>query len=185
MENLMEIPIPSLSPLPPQPKDPVVRDLNDSPTPLYMKLRRQIHWWKQHATPQVLHLIQCGLPATWVRSYHVPATYQEHTSQETHDASSIMSEYLEVSAIRLLSEPPRNLVPWFMVYHPKLRFISNCVAINRCLEPPPYLRLPNWGTIFPFLIQGHWAITIDLKHAYFHLSLCPELQNLFNFQIGN
>ena len=159
--------------------------LNDSLIPLYLKLRRQLHGWKQHATPQVLDLIQFSLPATWIHPYRMRAAYQEHTSQETHDALSVMSEYLEVSAVRLLSKPPCNLVPWFMVYHPKPRFISSCVAINRCLEPPPYFRLPNWGTIFPFLIQGHWAIKIDLKHAYFHLGLCPELQGLFNFRIGN
>ena len=150
MEIPMEIPIPSLSPHPPLLKDPVVKVLNDSPILLYMKARRQLHWWKQHATPQVLDLIEFGLPATWLHSYRMRAAYQEHTSQETQDALSIMSEYLKVSTVRLLSKPPRNLVPWFMVYHPKPRFISNCVAINRCLEPPPYFdsELGNHFSIF-------------------------------------
>ena len=64
MEIPMVIPIPNLSPHPPQPKDPVVKDLKDSPIALYMKLCRQLLWWKQHATPQVLDLIQFGLPGT-------------------------------------------------------------------------------------------------------------------------
>ena len=183
MEIPMVIPNPNPSPYPPQPKDLVVKDLKDSPIPLYMKLRRQLHWWKQHATPQVLDLIQFGLPGTEIHPDGMRAAYQRHTSQETHDACSIMSEYLEVSAVRLLSKPPRTLVPWFMVYHSKPRSISNCVAINRCLEPPPYFRLPNGGTIF--FIQRHWAIEIYPKHAYFPPALCPKLEGPFNFQDGS
>ena len=78
-----------------------------------------------------------------------------------------------------------HFVPWFVIYKPKPRFISACVDINARLRPPPYFRLPNWGKIFPSLVKGHWALKIDLKHAYFHLALSPELRRFFNFQIGS
>ena len=96
-----------------------------------------------------------------------------------------MRQYLGVAPVRELFHPPANLVPWFMVYHSKPRFISNCVVENSCLQPPLYFHLPHWAAIFPFLIRGHWGLKVDLKHAYFHLALCKELQGLFNFRIGH
>ena len=100
-----------------------------------------------------------------------------------------MEEYLDVCAVRFRSGAVPNLLSWFVVYKPKPRFILNCIPVNRCLRAPPYFRLHNWSTIFPFLVRGHWkvqrALKIDLKHAYFHLGLEPGLEDLLNFQMGN
>ena len=162
---------------------------NDSPmeVPLYAKLRRRLAWWRLHATPEVVEIIAHGLPAPWIAPPPRPNfPYHRHTPEEIRDALTVMSEYLQVQAVHRVHSPKHiHYVPWFMVYKPKPRFISSCVDINARLRPPPYFRLPNWGKIFPYLVQGHFALKIDLKHAYFHLALCPELQKYFNFQIGH
>ena len=169
----------------PPPKDLLDKGLNDSQHPLYMRLRNRISWWEKYATPQVVHLITHGLPACWVKSLPRPSKVLNRPFQEVKDALEIMDKYLSMHAVRELHQPPSHLIPWFLVYKPKPRFISNCVQINICLQPLPYFRLQKWNAIFPYLVQGRWAIKIDLKHAYFHLALCPELQRLFNFQIGS
>ena len=159
---------------------------NDSHEPLFMRLRRRLHWWQVHATPQVVRVIRHGLPADWVfPPPHRQFPHVARSQQEVQDALKLMEEYLGVHAVRLRSGAVPNLLSWFVVYKPKPRFILNCIPVNRCLRPPPYFRLHNWSTIFPFLVKGHWAMKIDLKHAYFHLGLEPGLEDLLNFQIGS
>ena len=77
---------------------------NDSHEPLFMRLRRRLHWWQAHATPQVVRLIRHGLPADWV----FPPPHQQfphvvHSQQEIQDALKLMEEYLGVYAVRLRS----------------------------------------------------------------------------------
>ena len=181
----VEVPTPPiLTQLNPGPLAP-----NDSPmeVPLYAKLRRRLAWWRLHATPEVVEIITHGLPALWIAPPPRPNfPYHRHTPEELPDALTVMSEYLQVQAVHRFHAPNGiHYVPWFMVYKPKPRFISSCVDINARLRPPPYFRLPNRKKIFPYLVQGHFALKVDLKHAYFHLALCPELQKYFNFQIGH
>ena len=159
---------------------------NDSYEPLFVRLRRRVHWWQAHATPQVVRLIRHGLPADRVfPPPHRQFPHVARSQQEVQDALKLMEEYLGVHAVRLRSGAVPNLLSWFVVYKPKPRFILNCIPVNRCLRPPPYFGLHNWSTIFPFLVKGHWAMKIDLKHACFHLGLEPGLEDLLNFQIGS
>ena len=152
-----------------------------------MRLRNRLQWWEQHASPLVVSLIKHGLPADWILALPRPRPlFHAHATEEIQDALAIMQEYLEVKAVRRVNlHSGMHFVPWFMIYKPKPRFISACVDINAKLRPPPYFRLPNRGKIFPYLVKGHWALKIDLKHAYFRLALSPELRRYFNFQIGS
>ena len=167
--------------LPPLP----ISQVNDSHAPFYMRLRNRLEWWQKHATPQVVHLVKFGLPANWL-SLPAPPLFRRppHEPEEIQEALRLMDEYLGVRAVHVRLDPPTNLVPWFVIHKPKPRFIANCTHINSHLTPPPYFRLANWSTIFPYLVKGHYALKIDIKHAYFHLALSPELKEYFNFSIG-
>ena len=113
-------------------------------------------------------------------------TFSRSRYRRNPDTLATMPEYLEVKAVhRVNLHSGMHFVPWFVIYKPKARFINACVDINARLRPPPYFRLPNWGKIFPCLVKGHWALKIDLKHAYFRLALSPELRRFFNSQIGS
>jgi hypothetical protein len=65
----------------------------------------------------------------------------------------------------------------------KHRLISDCRLINNHLQPKKF-KLEHWKDIFPSLRKGMWGCKIDLKHAYFHLPLHPELKEYLNIKVG-
>ena len=162
-----------------------ISQVNDSQAPFYMRLRNRLEWWQKQATPQVLNLVESGLPANW-RFLPAPPLLRRppHKPEEVQEALKLMDEYLGVRAVHGRLDPPTNLVPCVVIHKPKPRLIANCTHISSHLTPPPFFRLENWSTIFPYLVKGHYALKIHVKHAYFHLALSPEFKEYFNFSIG-
>ena len=58
------------------------------------------------------------------------------------------------------------------------------MEINKHLQTRRF-RLDNLQTIFPYLRKGQWAAKLDLKDAYFHLGLHPELRKYVRLKIGD
>ena len=56
----------------------------------------------------------------------------------------------------------------------KHRFITDCRELNRFLQPKEF-KLDHLNTIYPYLKKGWVASKVDLKDAYFHLSLSSNL----------
>ena len=161
-----------------------------SSTLLPFRLKENIQWWIKAGAPnQVLDLLQQGILPNWVEPDL--KVYPCHRSAlEEAQARTLMTEYMEYGAARLLSsqdlmvQPTRFLIPWFLIVkEDKTRLISDCRALNKFLQPP-HFRLDNWGEIFPFLRKGMWGAKVDLKHAYFHLQNSPKLKPYMRINIG-
>ena len=96
----------------------------------------------------------------------------------------------QAGAIKEVSlEDSKFLVPWSIVRNPegegeKCRLIADCRQINRCMETK-HFRLEHWQKIFPALRKGMYACKVDLKHAYFHLGLAPELRPYVRINVGD
>ena len=66
----------------------------------------------------------------------------------------------------------------------KHRFITDCRALNQFLEPKQF-KLDHLHTIFPYLKKGWVAAKVDLKDAYFHMSLSSTLSQFVRVQVGD
>jgi hypothetical protein len=145
-----------------------------------------MQWWQAQTTnPTVMQQIKQGVQAT----YPIPSSLSKHPCfrnlEETKMALETIREYLEVGAIKEIPlQEAKHLIPWFVIKKgEKLRLITNFKEINHYLEPKPF-RLENWPEIFPHLRKGMWAAKIDLKHAYFHLSIADTLKPWVCIQVG-
>ena len=154
-------------------------------SPYFLNLRKNLVWWQQaNCSKEVECLITHGVQA----DYPLPMNLSRHpcvrSQEETKLAWETIQEYLEVGAVREISEQQvKHLIPWFVIKKgDKLRLITDCREINGYLQPKPF-RLENWSEIFPFLRKGMWACKIDLKHAYFHLGLAENLKPYTCIQI--
>jgi hypothetical protein len=101
-----------------------------------------------------------------------------------------MRDYEVSGAVRKVCwDDTGHLVPWFLLEKPegngtKVRMISDCRRINKEFQPGKF-RLDHLAQIFPHLSRGSFAGKIDLKDAYFHVGLHPELRPFFRHQIGD
>ena len=82
----------------------------------------------------------------------------------------------------------RHLVPWFIITKKesqgeKVRLIADCREINTFF-PTKHFKLDHLQNIFPVLRPGMWGAKVDLKHAYFHISLAKELRPYIRMQVG-
>ena len=149
-------------------------------------------WWERHAPTEVICLIKSGVPISW--PLHNPPQLRLspfHRSMADQVAGlQILKEYQQAGAVREVSlEDSKFLVPWFIVRKPegegeKCRLIADCRQINRFMETK-HFRLDHWQQIFPALRKGMYACKVDLKHAYFHLGLAPELRPYVRINVGD
>ena len=103
---------------------------------------------------------------------------------------AILADYEQSGAVRQVPwEGTLHLVPWFILRKPepsgeKLRLIADCRTLNRWFSPKTF-RLDHLQSILPFLRKGQWAGKIDLKDAYFHLSLGEKLCPYIRMAVGD
>ena len=158
-------------------------------TPLFQRLRQRLAWWERHASPSVVQLVRYGVRAPWVRPPRLPVRPQLCSQDSEKAADSIFQEYEVVGAVKRVSwEGTAHLVPWFLLEKQeqtgtKVRLISDCRIINRefCTRS---FRLDHLAQILPVLRRGYFAEKIDLKDAYFHIGLHPELWPFLRHQVG-
>jgi hypothetical protein len=156
--------------------------------PFCQRLQGNFPWWEKNTqNPEVLDLILNGVAAT--HQSNLPSSLLKvpcvRSQEETQMAWETIQEYLEVGAVKEIKmQEAKYLIPWFVIKKgEKLRLITNCKEINQYLEPKSF-RLENWPEIFPHLRKGMWAAKIDLKHAYFHLSIADTLKPWICIQVG-
>ena len=173
--------------------------------PPYLRLRQKLQWWIQMgASKELLEVFTKGIqisPAAAKSLQSLTIFPLEKPQEEVLLADSVLSGYMDSGAVMKLPIPSgqsltdfccsqdiRFLVPWFIVSKKegegvKHRLISDCRRINQHLSCKTF-RMETWNQIFPFLAPKMWACKIDLKDAFFHLSLGKELQRYVNLKVG-
>ena len=169
-----------------------VPGLSQGSVPAFLRVRSRIQWWREHAQdPEVLHLILHGVGFDWVGpDLPVASQGKGHSPQEVAAAATILREYEEAGAVCRPPPPfaPRYVIPWFVISKPegegqKHRLISDCRVLNQFLQPK-HFRLDHIGNVFPMLRKGMWGAKVDLKNAYFHLELHPNLKDYVCLDVG-
>ena len=154
-----------------------------------MRLRQNLQWWKQHATPWIQSLVLHGVSAPWVEDPPLSIQCKTRPVSDIQLAECILQDYKSVGAVKEVSmEGTEHLIPWFIISKEeptgmKHRLISDCREINQFLETQRFA-LDNIQNILPFLQKGQWAGKIDLKDAYFHLGVHPRLRPYLRMQVG-
>ena len=154
-----------------------------------LSLLNKLPWWQANAPANIYRLIKEGVRARWSAAPPKSIPPFPVSSQQSEWALQLLKEYADVGAVRELTLPEiestHYFVPWFVIEKPKLRFILNCKALNSRLRDPPRFRLDGWREIFPLLTTGMWGGKVDLKNAYFHLGVNPELGKFLNVAVDN
>jgi hypothetical protein len=166
---------------------------HDEVLPSFLRLRRNVTWWRQAgASQEVLDLILQGVQPHWKAPPLLSCRPQHKSPADIILAKGVLADYLKVGAVKLVSEadgPTQHLVPWFVISKqegPKMkhRLISDCRAINQHI-PTQTFKLETWREIFPWLRKGMWACKIDLRNAYFHLEVSAVLKPYLRLQVGD
>lgn len=177
----------------------------DSNIPPFLRLREKMLWWQRHgASQELLTTISEGIqvtPAAALGLSTLTIFPWEKSQEEITLAETVLSGYMETGAVQRLpiprDRPLRDfcksnqihyLVPWFVISKAeeggtKHRLISDCRKVNTHLQCNAF-KMENWGHIFPYLTPKMWACKIDLKDAFFHLSLGAELRKYINLKVG-
>ena len=103
-----------------------------------------------------------------------------------HAAAEIKA-LLEKGAIERVKDHPRLcLSPIFVIpkRSGKLRMILNMKRINKHI-PPVHFRMETLASILPLIREGDYAISLDLKDAYFHVPIHPASRDLLGFAFQN
>jgi len=168
------------------------------------RLRLCLPWWAKWAPRHVVDLIKHGVSPPWEEGYapFLSKSLREASQEQEKLALELITEYMAIGAVKELvpqqgmsitrfmdAADIRHLVPWFVLSKVegdsfKHRLITDCRELNLHFKCPPF-RMEHLGHIFPFLKRGLWAAKIDLKHAYFHLPVHPELQKYLVLKVGN
>ena len=105
-------------------------------------------------------------------------------------AQQSLGDYQQAGAVCQVSdlENTKHLVPWFIISKEeqggmKHRFITDCRELNQFLRPREF-SLDHLNTIFPNLRKGWVAAKVDLKDAYFHMQMAPNLSQFVRVQVG-
>ena len=152
--------------------------------------RSKLTWWEKNATAKAADLIRNGVQPGWLTPPDLPIYPTLRDQHQNHLANDIIKEYLDLGAVKKVPfQGTKFLVPWFVIEKQdetqvKRRLICDCRKINDFLQPK-HFHLDHWKDIFPHLKQGMFATKIDLKNAYFHLELHPDLKPYVRLQVGN
>ena len=99
---------------------------------------------------------------------------------------SEISLLLEKGAVEPVQDHPGLcLSPIFVIpkRSGKLRLILNIKRINAFI-PKPRFRMETLSYILPLLQRDDWAVSIDLRDAYHHVSIDPGSRDLLGFSVG-
>ena len=157
------------------------------PQPFFQRLRDRLTWWvKAGATKEVLSILSEGVKWNFPIQENLSLQTCKRSQEETSLALDTVKEYLEVGALKeIAKEEAKHLIPWFVIKKgEKLRLITDCRELNKFFTPQPF-KLEGWQEIFPVLRKGMWAAKIDLKHAYFHMGINPNLQPFTCIEVEN
>lgn len=78
-------------------------------------LRACMAWWKRHAPPSVLHLLEEGVEPQF-KGFPRSATRQKKSPEEIEQVLKILEEYMEEKVVREIGpEGTQFLVPWFVI----------------------------------------------------------------------
>ena len=178
------------------PKDTVVGPKDPLPPPrrydsLVAHVRACLPWWRRHAQPSVVRIIERGVEPNWLRAPTLRNPDRHvHTPQELEMTRALMNdEYMPVGAVIKLTNHTGYTVPWFLIVKDdglggqKVRLIPNLKKVNAFLHAPKFT-LESISKIYPHLRKGMWAACIDLKHAYLHLGLSPSLSKFCTLRVG-
>jgi hypothetical protein len=120
-----------------------------------------------------------------------PLSVNARQGQNLEQAQKILEEYEQCGAVkRVTPQGTKHLLPWFLISKPeegggvKWRFISDCREINQFFEVKKF-KLDHLQQIYPTLQKGHWGAKIDLKDAYFHLSINEKLKPFLRHRVGD
>ena len=159
-------------------------------SPSFLRVRTRIHNWRAMGAPgDVLQLLQEGVLPDLPLPERLSCVERKKSPEDVFLAEQVLQEYLAVGAVK---EVPmagsKHLVPWFVIQkgtgsEQKLRLIADCRELNVFLQPKPF-KMDHWSSIFPYLRKGMFAAKIDLKDAYFHLSLGDILRPYVRMAVG-
>ena len=159
-------------------------------TPLRLRLQECFPWWEKHAPHGVVQLIMQGVQQDFPLPAHLSRSPPPKTGPDLVLAQSILQDYQKSGAVRLVTDPQntRHLVPWFIISKQesgglKHRFITDRRELNQFLQPKEF-KLDHLNAIYPYLKKGWVAAKVDLKDAYFHLSLSSTLSQFVRVQVG-
>ena len=130
-----------------------------------------------------------GLQPEWSHPPELWSSQIQKPQAEISKAREILWDYQQSGAVKVVDPKTSSfLVPWFVISKSegekvKDRLICDCRKINKFLTPRPF-RLDHLQNIFPYLRKKQWAAKIDLKDAYFHLSLAKELMPYVHLLVG-
>ena len=106
---------------------------------------------------------------------------------EANKILPLVQDYLTKGVVR---EVPKDKCPGWRLGHftvpkanGKLRLVSNWKPINKCLLPPPTLRLVKTSDLPGLIYKGSWACSVDLSDAYNHLRWNKGMAWLTTFQL--
>ena len=156
--------------------------------PLCKRLVHCKNWWVKHAHLKALNLITGGIYLPNLPR-DLTQNLQQHSKEELALATVILRDYAASGAVRKVKkEGTKHLIPWFILSKKekggmKHRLISDRREINNFVETKKFC-LQNLQDIFPYLKQGQWAAKIDLKDAYFHIPLHPQMKHYLRMQVG-
>ena len=174
----------------------VAHDYSGVPIPARLRQRRA--WWKRHAPPRILDILDNGL----LYQVHLPHCVSRApplcpyygASLEYFHARKLIYEYEEIGAIRRCARRDVDyFFPWFIVLKEettilgakiKARFISNLRRPNSRI-PVFHFRVDHWGHVFPAVRKGQWGAKVDLKHAYFHVPLSDKFARYTGFSFDD
>jgi hypothetical protein len=98
---------------------------------------------------------------------------------------SSIQKYLQLGVVReLTAQEVQKTKCWVRTFgrpkahSPDIRLITDLRPLNQTLQPQKF-KADHWGTVVQCLNsypQHTWAVTLDLKDFFFHLSLHPQAQ---------
>ena len=65
-----------------------------------------------------------------------------------------------------------------------LQWVTPVVLLNKFLKNQTF-KMENLPSILPYIRPSDWAVTLDLKDAYYHIPIAKESQRILGFAVQN
>ena len=168
-------------------KPPVTRETSGGEPLLTAKgsLRQQLSYWRG--------TLKAGLRIENILSegYRVPFVNKPPAAAFSNNASAFQQKLFvneEVSRLLLAGyvregkSPPRVVNPLTVATNTdgQHRLILDLRHVNAHI-PTHHIKYDDWRVFSQFLVTEGWCYKFDLKHAYHHVDLHPEVHTYFGF----
>jgi hypothetical protein len=137
------------------------------------------------------HLIRCGISPMWRSQREAERVLQRErrpcgfrgTQRQTEAYRMILEEEIREGVV---VQVPHHYVKWwnstFLV--PKkggeYRKVLNCKRLNRLMQPV-HFKMEDVKSVKEILREGDYAVSVDIKAAYNHVSVLPSLRPFLCF----